>query len=449
MTVHRIPSTLMSDVPPLEVRTVTLAINVGDLAERSLHPLCEAIYQRVLARSQAFVAACGAVAAEYGIPILQRRACVTPLDRIAEGFGPEELVSIARTLDGAAANAHLDLIGGYFVRAAQAMSTTSRQMIAALPAILSQTERVQAAVEAASRQAGVNLDAVDLLGHKVKEAAEATADRNGIGAAFLGVLANVPPDGPPVAGSCPSDGWGQLTVHVSTSAMGPIQQAVKQRLADDPKASLGVLSGDIKTAAFQATRVSELIGRAIAVRLGADFGRVDLSLAPTIRSGQTVTELLQQLGVSKFGSPGTAAALLLVLSAIRAGGAFASADVASDVSVLLPVLRDSGLVSATEAGSLAVEHLARLSAVGAQGLDLVPVAGNTSAATLSAVMADQLATAVVSGRLTVVRLVPVPGKAAGERVSFGRGLGDGVVLALPSSDDSPLVHRHGRIPPLV
>lgn len=448
MTQHRIPSSLLTDVPPLEVRTVTLAINVGDLAERTLHPLCDAIYQRVLARSQAFVAACGTVAADYGIPILQRRVYVTPLERIAEGFGPEDLVNIARTLDGAAANAHLDLIGGYFVRAAQAMSSTSRQMIAALPTILAQTDRVQTAVEAASRPAGVNLDVVELLGHKVKEAAAATADRSGIGAAYLGVLANVPPDGPPVAGSCPSDGWGELTVHVSVSAMGPIQQAVKQRLQDDPRASLATLSGDIKTAAFQATRIAEVIGRAIARQLGADFGRVDLSLAPTIRSGQTITELLQLLGVSKFGSPGTAAALLLVLSSVKAGGAFASADIASDVSILLPVLRDSGLVSATEAGSLAVEHLARLSAVGAQGLDLIPVPGDTTPATLSAVMADQLASAVVNGRMTVVRLVPVPGKSAGERVSFGRGLGDGVVLPLPSSDDAALIHRSGRIPPL-
>jgi uncharacterized protein (UPF0210 family) len=282
----------------------------------------------------------------------------------------------------------------------------------------------------------------------VKEAAEATADRNGIGAAFLGVLANVSSDGPPVAGACPADGWGDLTVHVSVSAMGPIQQAVRQRLAEHPQAPLSVLIGDIKAATFQATRVAELVGKAIAERIGAGFGRIDLSLAPTIRAGQTVSELLQQLGVANFGAPGTAAALLLVLSAIRAGGTFASAECAGEASILLPVLRDSGLVSATEAGSLAVEHLARLSAVGAQGLDLIPVEGTASPATLSAVMADQLATAVVNGRMTVVRLIPVPGKSAGERVSFGRGLGDGVVLALPSSGDAGLIHRSGRIPPL-
>jgi uncharacterized protein (UPF0210 family) len=441
-------ATSIADLPPLEVRTVTLAIDVADLADRTLHKLCESMYERVHARAQGLVSACAAVSREYSVPILQRRVCVTPLERIAEGFGPEDLVNIARTLDGAAANAHLDFIGGYFVRAAHAMSTTSRQMIAALPAILSQTERVQAAVEAATRQAGVNLEAVELLGYKVKEAAEATADRNGIGAAFLGVLGNVPSDGPPVAGSCPADGWGDLTVHVAVSAMGPIQHAVRNRLADDPHAPLPVLLGDIKAAAFQATRVAEQIGRAIAARLGADFGRIDLSLAPTIRSGQTVSELLQQLGVGNFGAPGTAAALMLVLSAIKAGGAFASAECASEAAILLPVLRDSGLVSATEAGSLAVEHLARLSAVGAQGLDLVPVPGSVTPATLSAVMADQLATAVVTGRMTVVRLIPVPGKAAGERVSFGRGLGDGVVLSLPSSDDAALIHRPGRIPPL-
>lgn len=445
---YRLSNAFMSDLPPLEVRTVTLAVDVGDLADRTLHKLCESMYQRVHARAQALVSACAAISQEYGVPILQRRVCVTPIERIAEGFGPEDLVNIARTMDGAAANAHLDFIGGYFVRAAHALSATSRQMIAALPAILSQTERVQTAIEAATSQAGVNLDAVALLGAKVKEAAEATADRNGIGAAFLAVLANVPSDGPPVAGSCPADGWGDLTVHVSISAMGPIQQAVQQRLAENPQASLSVLLGDIKAATFQATRVAEMVGKALAQRLGADFGRIDLSLAPTMRAGQTVSELLQRLGVGSFGSPGTAAALLMVLSAIKAGGAFASAECASEASILLPVLRDAGLVSATEAGSLAVEHLARLSAVGTQGLDLVPVPGNVTAATLSAAMADQLATAVVNGRMTVVRLVPVPGRSAGERVSFGRGLGDGVVLPLATGDDSALIHRTGRIPPL-
>jgi uncharacterized protein len=447
MTGHRLSSPLIGELPPLEVRTVTLAIDAGDLADRTLHKLCDAMYQRVHARAQALVAACAAVSQEYGIPILQRRVCVTPLERVAEGFGPEDLVNIARTLDGAAASAHLDFIGGYFVRAAHSMSSTARQMIAALPAILSQTERVQTAVEAASARAGVNLEAIELLGYKVKETAEATADKNGIGAAFLAVLGNVPTDGPPVAGACPADGWGDLTVHVSVSAMGPIQQAVRQRLKEHPQAPLSVLVGDIKAATFQATRVAELVGRTIAERIGADFGRIDLSLAPTIRAGQTVSELLQQLGVADFGSPGTAAALLLVLSAVRAGGAFASAECASEASILLPVLRDSGLVSATEAGSLAVEHLARLSAVGAQGLDLIPVEGSVSPTTLSAVMADQLATAVVNGRMTVVRLIPVPGKSAGDRVSFGRGLGDGVVLPLPASGDAGLIHRTGRIPP--
>jgi uncharacterized protein (UPF0210 family) len=432
--------------PPLEVRTVTLGMNVADLADRNLHKLCDTLYQRVVARAGKFVSVCSAVSAEYGVPLLQRRVCVNPLDRLSEGFAEDDLIHIARTIDGAAAHVHVDQIAGYLARVPHGMSTGARQMIAALPAVLSQTERVQAAVEAASSASGIPLAVVDLLGHKVKETAEATAERQGIGAAKLSILANLPNEGPPISGVCPGDGWGDLVVHVSVSAMGAIRHAVEQRLAHAPQVDMGVLAADIKAAAFQSVRVAELIGREIALRLGADFGRVDVSLAPTVRPGQTIAELLQRLGVASFGAPGTATALMMLWSAVRAAGAFASTSAADHAAVLLPVLRDAGLVAATEAGSLAVEHLEHLATVGGLGLDLIPVPGDTDARTLSAIISDQLATAVVSRRPTVIRLVPVPGKKAGERVSFGRDLGDAVVLPLASAAGATFVQRGGRIP---
>jgi hypothetical protein len=432
--------------PPLEVRTVTLGLNVADLADRNLHKLCDTLYQRIVSRAATFGAVCGAVAAEFGVPILQRRVCVTPLDRLAEGFGADDLVNIARTLDGAAAHVHVDQIAGYLARVPHGMSSGARQMIAALPAVLSQTERVQAAVEAASSASGIPLNAVELLGYKLKEAAEATADRHGIGAAKLSILANLPSEGPPISGVCPGDGWGDLVVHVSMSAMSAIRHAVEQRLAHSPQVDMGVLAADIKAAAFQSVRVAELIGREIAQRLTADAGCVDVSLAPTVRPGQTIAELLQRLGITSFGSPGTAAALMMLWNAVRAAGTFASASAAGNAAVLLPVLRDAGLVAATEAGSLAIEHLEHLATVGGLGLDLIPVPGDTDARTLSAVIADQLATAVANRRPTVIRLVPVPGKRAGERVSFGRDLGDAVVLPIASAAESTFVQRGGRIP---
>lgn len=437
---------LTTKLPPLEVRTVTLGINAADVADRNLHRLCDGLYQRVLQRAQPFVRTCGEVSAEFGVPILQRRVCVAPVDRLCEGHGPDDVVNIGRTLDGAAAHVHLDQIAGYLVRVPHGMSTTSRQMIAALPAVLSQTERVQAAVEAANSSSGVNLDAVELLGHKVKEAAEATAERGGIGAAKLSILANLPAEGPPLSGVLSSEGWGDLTVHVSVSAMGSIRHTLEQRLAQDPHPSLTTLAGDIKAAAFQSARVAELIGREIAHRMHADFGRVDVSLAPTIRLGQTIAELLQCLGVTSFGAPGTAAALALIYTSLRSAGAFASAVSAGQPSILLPVLRDAGLVSATEAGSLSIEHLEQLSAVGGLGLDLIPVPGPTEPHTLAALIADQLSTAVITQRPTIVRLVPVPGKHAGERVAFDRDLGEGIVLNVPEGSPGSFLNRGGRIP---
>jgi hypothetical protein len=432
--------------PPLEVRTVTLSLNAADLGDRNLHRLCEGLYQRIVQRAGSFVAVCGNVSAEFGVPILQRRVCVNPLDRLAEGFGTDDVVNIARTLDGAAAHVHVDQIAGYLARVPHGISAGARQMILSLPLVLSQTERVQAAVEAASSASGMSLEVLDLLGHKVKETAEASAHRQGIGAAKLAVLANLPNEGPPICGVCPGDGWGDAVIHVSVSAVGAIRHAVEQRQVQCDQADLGVLAADIKAAAFQAARVAELIGQEIAQRLGADFGCIDVSLAPTVRPGQTIAELLQRLGIASFGSPGTAAALMLLWSAMRTAGAFASTSAAKHAAVLLPILRDAGLVAATEAGSLAIEHLEHLATVGGLGLDLLPVPGDITPATLSAILADQLATAVVNRRPAVVRLVPVPGKRAGERVSFGRDLGDAVVLDVPSVADSTFIQRGGRIP---
>ena len=432
--------------PPLEVRTVTLGMNVGDLANRNLHPLCESLYQRILDRAGSLRQACIQVAADTGVPILQRRVCVSPIDRLAEGHSPEDLVHIGRTLDGAAASAQLDQISGFFINAQHGLTNGSRQLLAALPVILSQTERVHAAVEAATSAAGINMDVVGQLGKIICEAATLTAHRQGTGAARLAVLGNVPDDGPPIAGAFNGHGWGEMVVFVSVSAMGPLRHAIQERLQKDPKANLQTLAGDIQAATFQATRVAELVGQEIARRMNAELGRIDVSLAPTIRPGQTIAELLELLGIPAFGSPGTAAALAMLWSALRTGGRFGSMATSSQISILLPILRDSGLVSATEAGSLAIEHLGYLSAVGGQGLDLIPIPGSTSPTTISALIADQLASATLSNRTTVVRLVPVPGRSAGDRVSFGRDLGDAVVLDVPTTSGEAFVSRGGRLP---
>ncbi|GIX04524.1 MAG: UPF0210 protein [Planctomycetaceae bacterium] len=434
--------------PPLEVRTVTLNMNAADLSDRQLHRLCEGLYQRIIQRAGTFVSVCSAVSAEYGVPILQRRLCVHPIDRLAEGFSEEDVVNIARTLDGAAGHVRVDQIAGFLVRVAQGLSHAARRLLHALPLALAQTERVQAAVEAARSSSGLSLEVIRLLGEIVKHSADVTADRHGLGAAKLSVLANLPVEGPPIAGVAVGDGWGDLVVHVSMSAMSALRHAIEQRLLQHPDTDVTQLAADLKAAAFQATRVAELVGREIAARLGAEFGCVDVSLAPTIRPGQTIAELMQRLGIGSFGTSGTAAALMMLWHAVRSAGQFAASSSGSHAAILLPVLRDAGLVAANEAGSLALEHLELLSAVGGSGLDLIPLPGDTSAETLSAVLADQLAVGVVLERPTVVRLIPVPGKKAGERVSFGRDLGDAVIFSLKPTESAPFLQRGGRIPPM-
>ena len=434
---------------PLDVRTITLGINIADCHDRSLHSMCESLYQRIVSKAARLSAVCGEVSSLFGVPILQRRLCVTPIDRVAQGFSEGDLVSIAKTLDGAAANLRIDRIGGFAADVQHGMTASARNLIACLPAALSQTERVRAAVHVGTTESGVNMDAISLLAHTLKSAAEATAHRNGDAAAKLAILANDATGHPHLTGACLGDGWGDLVIHVGVGAAATIRHALEQRLISHPNSPLHELAAEIQTAVFQATRTAELVGREVATRLGADFGSIDVTLAPTLRPHDSVVDLLPLLGIERVGAPGTATALALLLSAIRAGSAFASCAAGAYSRIMLSVLEDASLAQATQSGTLTFDQLCMAANAGSSGLDLICLAGDTDAATLAAIIADQVSFAVLNRRPCAVRLIPVPGKQAGDIVSYSGMKNDNAILPVRGAGlATKFIERGGRLPPV-
>ena len=434
---------------PLDVRTITLGINVADCHDRSLHVLCESLYQRIVTKGAKLAAVCGEVSSLFGVPILQRRLCVTPIDRVAQGKNADDFVNIARTLDGAAANLHIDRIGGFAADVQHGMTSSSKQLIASLPAALSQTERVRAAVHVGTTESGVNMEAISLLAHTLLATSAATAHRNGDASAKLAILANDSTGHPHLTGACLGDGWGDLVVHVGVGAAAIIQHALQQQRRENPNAPLHELAATIQTAAFQATRTAELVGREVATRLGADFGSVDVTLAPTLRPHDSVVDLLPLMGIDRVGAPGTATALVLLLNAIRAGSAFASCAAGAYSRIMLSVLEDAGLSEATQSGTLTFDQLCMAANAGSSGLDLICLAGDTDAATLAAIISDQVSFAVLNRRPCAVRLIPVPGKQAGDAVSYSGMKNDAVILPVRGAGlATKFIERGGRLPPV-
>lgn len=434
---------------PLDVRTVTLGINIADCADRSFHKLCDGIYQRIIAKAGRLNAVCSEVASLMGVPVLQRRLCVTPIDRIAQGFSASDFVNIAKTLDGAAANVHADRIGGFAVDVQQGMTQTARQIIASLPESLTQTERLRAVVHVGSSENGVNMEAIALVAEMLKQSAEASRHQNGNASAKLAVLANDTTGHPHLTGTALGDGWGDLVVHVGIGAAAIIRHALEQKLLENPNPQLHEFASVIQTAVFQATRTAELVGREIAERLNAEFGSIDVTLAPTHRKGDSVADLLPLLGIQRVGAPGTATALTMILSAVRAGAAFASCSAGAYSRIMLSILDDTGLADATQSDTLTFDQLCMAANAGTNGLDLVCLPGDTDAATLSAIIADQVSFGIINHRPAVVRLIVVPGKSAGDVVSYGGMKGKAVILPVRGQGLSQqFIQRGGRLPPI-
>jgi uncharacterized protein len=431
----------------LDVRTITMGINLAGCVDRDPRRLCDNIHARITSAARDLSTACSTVSARYGIPIVHRRLSVTPIARIADGHNGETLLQIARTLDAAAADVGVDLIGGFSALVHGGMTASARNLLESLPVVLSQTNRVCASVNAATSKAGINMDAIGLLGHKLREIAQATADRDGFGAAKLVVFANAPEDNPFMAGAFLGDGEPDVVIHIGVSGPGVVKRALERLLESEPDCKLNDVAAEIKSTAFRVTRVGELIGREVAARLGVEFGIVDLSLAPTPKMGDSVGEILMRMGIGRIGAPGSTAALAMMNDAVKKGGLFASSSVGGLSGAFVPVMEDATLAAAVQSGSLTLDKLEALTSVCSVGLDMVPLPGDTDAETLAGIMADEMAIGVFNNKTTATRLIPVPGKQAGERVSFGGLFGESVILSVQAGGhSSAFIRRGGEIP---
>jgi uncharacterized protein (UPF0210 family) len=431
----------------LDVRTVTLGVNLLDCAGSDLNHVRRRIAERVMGLAGKLVPVCERVGQKYGIPVVNKRIAVSPIAVVGAALSPEDLVEIARTLDAAAREVHVDFIGGFSALVEKGLARGDRSLIAAIPEALAATERVCASVNVASTRAGINMDAVLLLGQTIKRAAALTADRDGAACTKLCIFANIPEDIPFMAGAYLGIGEADAVINVGVSGPGVVKKAIDRALSTRPNLDLGSLSELIKKTAYKVTRVGELIGREVADHLGVPFGVVDLSLAPTPNVGDSVGEIFQSLGLLAIGVPGTTAALALLNDAVKKGGAFASSRVGGLSGAFIPVSEDLNISEAVRNGHLCLEKLEAITSVCSVGLDMVAIPGDTTPETISAIIADEMAIGVINSKTTATRLIPVPGKAAGDQAYFGGLMGHSTILPVNNGrGDNPFIRRGGFIP---
>ncbi len=432
----------------LDVRTVTMGVDLQPCAAPDIVVLCAGIRERLLRFAGRLRAVCRDVEGRYGIPIVNRRIAVSPISTLATGHAADDYLTIAQTLDAVAAEVGVDLVGGFTALVQKGWTEGDRRLIAALPEVLSSTERVCASVNVGTTAAGINMDAIAALGHVLKDAAERTRPHDGFGCAKLVIFANAPTDNPFMAGAFHGIGEPDCVINIGVSGPGVVKAALEDLLAHAPtKPTLGDIAEEIKSTAFRVTRVGELIGREVATRLGVAFGIVDLSLAPTPQVGDSVGEILQAMGVVRIGAPGSTAALALLNDAVKKGGSFASSSVGGLSGAFVAVSEDAALAQAVAVGDLTLAKLEAMTAVCSVGLDMIAVPGDTDAETLAALIADEVAIGVINHKTTAVRIIPVPGKAAGEKAVFGGLFGEMVILPIHAAGGSTAFVRHGgRIP---
>lgn len=431
----------------LDVRTVTLGINLLDCASDDLNRFKDNIFARITGLAKNLVQVCNQVGDKYGIPVVNKRISVSPVAALGAMFSSREMVEIAKTLNEAAVSVNVDFIGGFTALVQKGVARGDRALIEAIPQALAETDRVCSSVNVASTRAGINMDAVLMMGKIIKEAASRTAAQDGLACAKLCVFANIPEDIPFMAGAYMGIGESDAVINVGVSGPGVVKKAIDRALASDSKPDLGQISEIIKRTAYKVTRVGELIGREVAQVLGIRFGVVDLSLAPTPNVGDSVGEIFQSLGLKSIGVPGSTAALAMLNDAIKKGGAFASSHVGGLSGAFIPVSEDLNIGEAARAGFLSIEKLEAMTSVCSVGLDMVAIPGDTSAETIAAIIADEMAIGVINKKTTATRLIPVPGKKAGDFAFFGGLLGQSVIMAVNNGgDENRFVRLGGLIP---
>jgi uncharacterized protein (UPF0210 family) len=426
----------------LDIRAITLGVSLLDCVCATGEATRKKIREKLLRSAGSLVKTGCDIETEYGIPIINKRISVTPIAIVAASCEEEDFTPFAKTLDGTAKELGIDFIGGFSALVQKGFSSGDERLIRSLPDALSRTEQVCASVNVAATKSGINMDAVRLMGETIKKIAEATADRDGIGCAKLVVFCNAPEDNPFMAGAFHGVGEAESVLNVGVSGPGVIKAA----LENCREMSFDALADTIKKTAFKITRMGQLVGMEAARRIGVPFGILDLSLAPTPAVGDSVARILEEMGLQTAGTHGTTAALAMLTDMVKKGGVMASTHVGGFSGAFIPVSEDEGMVSAVKSGSISLDKLEAMTCVCSVGLDMIPLPGDTPASTISAIIADEMAIGMVNNKTTAVRVIPVPGKKAGEWAQFGGLLGGSPIMAVNAASSAAFINRGGRIP---
>ncbi|MDR1803065.1 MAG: PFL family protein [Treponema sp.] len=426
----------------LDIRAITLGVSLLDCTSSSGEETRRRIRAKLRRIAGRLVKTGRDIETEYGIPIINKRIAVTPISLVAASSGEGDFTPFAETLDEAAAELGVDFVGGFSALVQKGFSGGDERLIASLPSALSQTERVCASINLAATKSGINMDAVRRMGEVIKQVAERTASRDGIGCAKLVVFCNAPEDNPFMAGAFHGTGEAESCLNVGVSGPGVIKAALENLGG----ASFDELADAIKKTAFKITRMGQLVGMEAATRLGVPFGILDLSLAPTPEVGDSVARILEEMGLQAAGTHGTTAALAMLTDMVKKGGIMASTHVGGFSGAFIPVSEDEGMVAAVKSGSLSLDKLEAMTSVCSVGLDMIALPGDTSAATISAIIADEMAIGMVNNKTTAVRVIPVPGKKAGDWAEFGGLLGGAPIMTTNPGKSDVFISRGGRIP---
>ncbi len=428
----------------LDVRTITLGLNLLDCADTDLTKCCDKIYERITKRAENLVSTGEEISKEYGIPIVNKRISVTPISLVGGPSckSPWDFVKIAETLDRAGKAVGVNFIGGYSALVSKAMTKADELLISSIPLALSSTDIVCSSVNLGSTRTGINMDAVRIMGNVIKETAELTKEKDSLGCAKLVVFCNAPDDNPFMAGAFHGVTEADAVINVGVSGPGVVKTAIEKVKGE----SFEVLCETIKKTAFKVTRVGQLVAKEASKRLDIPFGIVDLSLAPTPAIGDSVADILCGMGLEYAGAPGTTAALALLNDHVKKGGVMASSYVGGLSGAFIPVSEDQGMIDAVVFGALTLEKLEAMTCVCSVGLDMIAIPGDTKATTISGIIADEMAIGMVNQKTTAVRLIPVIGKGVGENVEFGGLLGHAPIMPVNSFSCDEFVNRSGRIP---
>lgn len=427
----------------LDVRTVTMGISLLDCVDEDPHACCEKIYKKITTKAANLVAEAENLSLTYGIPIVNKRISVTPIAMVLAGCKNPDPVEFAKTLDAAAKKVGVNFVGGFSALVQKGFSAGDRLLIESIPEALAQTDIVCSSINIGSTKAGINMDAVAMMGKVVRRAAEITADRNCIGPAKLVVFCNAPEDNPFMAGAFHGPGEPDCEIHVGVSGPGAVRAALAK---ESEGMTIDQVAELVKRTAFKITRMGQLVGHLMSDRLGVPFGIVDLSLAPTPAIGDSVANVLEEMGLERCGCCGTTAALALLNDAVKKGGVMASNTVGGLSGAFIPVSEDAGMIEAAELGALTIEKLEAMTAVCSVGIDMVIIPGDTPADVISALIADEAAIGMVNSKTTAVRVIPAIGLSKGERLDFGGLLGYGPIMDINTYSPSKFIARGGRIP---